>query len=108
MQVSEATHRETTPTPGHSGSIKLNFLGQYAKEGQQVELGLQEVELGLQEVSPHLSLDTWMKKRLPAHAYPGTGLSCTVERERLSWARLIDETKDKYREKLHQNSGHRC
>lgn len=48
-----------------------------------------------------------MKTRLPARAYPRTGLSCTVERECLGWVRLLDEAKDKYREKLHQNSGHR-
>lgn len=48
-----------------------------------------------------------MKTRPPAHAYPRTGLRCTVERECLSWVRLLDEAKDKYREKLHQNSGHR-
>lgn len=36
-----------------------------------------------------------------------TGHNCTVESTCLDGVRLLDEAKDKYREKLHQNSGHK-
>lgn len=48
-----------------------------------------------------------LKKNNSDFAYPGTGHSCTVESTCLDSVKLLDEAKDKYREKLHHNSEHR-
>lgn len=39
-EVGKDTHRETTPTTGLSVSSKINFLGLYARQCQEAELGL--------------------------------------------------------------------
>lgn len=94
-------------TPRLSGSSKLNFLVLYAKECQEVELGLWEVSPSCTMV--HLDREAQHQRRgLPAGAYPKTGYSCMEEAVCPVWVRLlVDEAKDKCREKLHQNSGHR-